>query len=221
MNSNNYKNIIFSSSAAVYGEQKTQPIEESAQLNPQSFYASTKMACENLLEKYSNTTEINSICLRYFNPVGCHDGKVIKENFYKSGNLMSEILKASTENISVLEIYGNDYDTKDGTCERDFIHIQDLVDGHFSALKNIKELSGFSVINLGTGRSCSVLNLINIFKKENDVDFKLKYLKRRSGDISSSFADVKKAKNILNWQSKYSLEDMCKDAWYPIKNEIN
>ena len=134
---------------------------------------------------------------------------------------MSEILKASTENISVLKIYGNDYDTEDGTCERDFIHIQDLVDGHFSALENIKELSGFSVINLGTGKSCSVLNLINIFKKENDVDFKLKYLKRRSGDISSSFADVKKAKNILNWQSKYSLEDMCKDAWYPIKNEIN
>ena len=211
------KNIIFSSSAAIYGEQEIQPINENAETKPVSNYALTKLESENLINDYASNGIINAISLRYFNPVASHQDHVIYENYTKSNNLMSVILQAATKEIKSLKINGNDYPTDDGTAERDFIHIIDLIDGHFFALDKIGTLENYIEINLGTGVSISVLEMVKVFKKVNKVDFKVDFTSRREGDVSINFAKVDKAKDLLGWQSSHNLEKMCKDAWEAIK----
>ena len=210
---NEIKNIIFSSSAAIYGEQEIQPINEEAQTKPVSNYALTKLESENHIKDYASNGIINAISLRYFNPVASHEDYVIYEDYTKSNNLMSVILQVAKKKIDVLKIYGNDYPTKDGTAERDFIHISDLIDGHFYALDKIGKLENYTEINLGTGVSISVLDMVQTFKKVNKIDFQVEFAARRKGDVSINYAEVDKARDVLGWQSSHNLEKMCKDAW--------
>ena len=216
---NGIKNIIFSSSAAIYGEQEIQPINEEAQTKPVSNYALTKLESENHIKDYASNGIINAISLRYFNPVASHEDYVIHEDYTKSNNLISVILQAANKKIDVLKIYGNDYPTKDGTAERDFIHISDLIDGHFFALDKIGTLENYLEINLGTGKSVSVLEMVKVFKKVNKIDFEIDFAARRKGDVSINYAKVDKARDVLGWQSSHNLEKMCKDAWEAIQND--
>mgnify|MGYP001169530799 CR=1 FL=1 len=213
------KNIIFSSSAAVYGEQETQPINEKAKPNPTSNYALTKFESEKRIKKFASNQSINAVSLRYFNPVASHQDYVICEDYIKSDNLMSVILQAATKKIKSLKIYGNDYPTEDGTAKRDFIHINDLIDGHFFALDKIDSFKNYNEINLGTGIGISVLEMVQTFKKVNNVDFPIEFSARREGDISINYGQVNKAKEVLGWQSNYNLEKMCKDAWEAIQDD--
>jgi UDP-glucose 4-epimerase len=216
---NSIKNIIFSSSAAIYGEQEIQPINEEAQTKPVSNYALTKLESENHIKDYASNGIINAISLRYFNPVASHEDYVIYEDYTKSNNLMSVILQVAKKKIDVLKIYGNDYPTTDGTAERDFIHISDLIDGHFFALEKIGALENYIEINLGTGVSVSVLEMVKAFKKVNKIDFQVDFAARRKGDVSINYAEVYKAREVLGWKSSHNLEKMCKDAWEAIQNE--
>ncbi|MFL2487579.1 MAG: UDP-glucose 4-epimerase GalE [Gammaproteobacteria bacterium] len=211
------KNIIFSSSAAIYGEQEIQPINEEAQTKPVSNYALTKLESEKHIKNYASNGIINAISLRYFNPVASHEDYVIHEDYTKSNNLMSVILQAANKKIDVLKIYGNDYPTKDGTAERDFIHISDLIDGHFCALDKIGKLENYTEINLGTGVSISVLDMVQTFKKVNKIEFQVEFASRRKGDVSINYAEVDKARDVLGWQSSHNLEKMCKDAWEAVQ----
>ena len=213
------KNIIFSSSAAIYGEHEIQPINEEAKTKPVSNYALTKLESENHIKKYAADGIINAISLRYFNPVASHEDYVIYEDYTKSNNLMSVILQAAKKKIDVLKINGNDYPTTDGTAERDFIHISDLIDGHFFALEKIEILENYIEINLGTGKSVSVLEMVEAFKKVNKIDFKVEFAARRKGDVSINYAEVDKAREVLGWQSSHNLEKMCKDAWEAIQDD--
>ena len=214
------QNIIFSSSAAIYGEQKNQPINEKAKPNPISNYALTKFESEKRIKRFVSNGLINAVSLRYFNPVAAHSDYLVYEDYRNSNNLMSMILKAATKEIESLKIYGNDYLTYDGTAERDFIHIQDLINGHFFALDKIGTYNNYHEINLGTGSSVSVLEMVETFKRVNKVKFKIDFANRRKGDVSINYAQVDKAKEFLGWQSSYNLEKMCKDAWEVIQNEL-
>ena len=132
---------------------------------------------------------------------------------------MSVMLQVATKKIKSIKINGNDYPTDDGTAERDFIHISDLIDGHFCALDKIGTLENYIEINLGTGVSISVLEMIQTFKKVNKIDFQVEFTARRKGDVSINYAEVDKAREVLGWQSSHNLEKMCKDAWEAIQNE--
>tara|TARA_B100000963_G_scaffold189429_1_gene164851 strand:- start:142 stop:1149 length:1008 start_codon:yes stop_codon:yes gene_type:complete len=213
------KNIIFSSSAAIYGEQEIQPINENAETKPVSNYALTKLESEIHIKDYASKGIIKAISLRYFNPVASHEDYVIYEDYTKSNNLMSVILQAATKKINSLKINGNDYPTDDGTAERDYIHISDLIDGHFFALDKIGTLKNYIEINLGTGRSVSVLEMVKAFKNVNKIDFQVDFASRRKGDLSINYAEVDKAGDVLGWQSSHNLEKMCKDAWEAIQND--
>lgn len=217
MESNKIKNLIFSSSAAIYGEQEVQPIFENAKAKPVSNYAKTKAECEKQIKDCASKGIVNAISLRYFNPVASHQDHLIYENYTKSNNLLSVILQAATKKIKSVKIYGNDYPTNDGTAERDFIHISDLIDGHFSALDKIDTFESYIEINLGTGASISVLEMVQTFKKVNKIDFQVDFVARRKGDVSINYAQVDKARKFLGWQSSHNLEKMCIDAWEAIQ----
>ncbi len=219
MSIHNIKDIIFSSSASVYGKQELQPIREDASLKPASVYAKTKKAAEELLQNEVLTKEINAISLRYFNPIGSHKDYIIFEDFDKPyPNLMSSIISVAKGINDKVLIYGDDYNTVDGTGERDYIHIFDLIDGHFAALDYLDHIKGYEVFNLGTGKCISVKELIKNFEKINKIKIPYEIVDRRPGDISTCYADPSKAKKELKWTSKYNLNDMCKDSWEPIKD---
>ena len=214
--------IIFSSSAAVYGDQEVQPIAETAVLNPKSIYAQTKKLSEELIEKQAQLDNFKAISLRYFNPIGAHEDYVITDNFEgTNGNIMAMLVRVAIGLEEKLNIYGDDYPTTDGTGERDYIHINDIVDGHFKALERLELIDKYEVYNLGTGSHASVLELIQTL--ENVIGHQIDYriTSRRSGDLARSYADPSKANRELNWEARYNLERMCKDAWEAIKNGIN
>ena len=213
-------NFIFSSSATVYGESKINPITEDASLGSCSTYGSTKLAQELLISDYSRAYSLKSISLRYFNPVGSHDDrKIIEEINNQPNNLMPRILRVAKEIDEKIFIFGNDYPTKDGTGERDYIHITDLVDGHFSALKKISSVkSGHHFFNLGTGFKTSVLNLIETFESVNNIKIPYLITSRRDGDVAICCADPSKANKILDWSAKKSIDDMCRDSWEGVKD---
>tara|TARA_B100000963_G_scaffold281082_1_gene249545 strand:- start:703 stop:1698 length:996 start_codon:yes stop_codon:yes gene_type:complete len=215
----NIKKFIFSSSAAVYGEQEIQPLTEDHIPCPKSVYAETKLECEKIIQENADKGFFKAISLRYFNPIAAHKDLIITEDFGASETIISEIIKVALGKKESLEIFGNDYDTKDGTCERDFIHMQDLINGHISALEMIDNVSSHCVLNLGTGKSTSILSLIKKFKRLTNVSLKFNFSKKRQGDISKNFADVVKVKKFLSWQSRYNLEDMCIDSWKAVQNE--
>jgi len=216
------KRIIFSSSAAVYGDQEIQPIKETVALNPKSVYAKTKKIAEDLIKKQAQRDDFKAISLRYFNPIGAHEDNVISDNFEGDYvNIMSMLIRVATGLEEQLKIFGDDYPTADGTGERDYIHIKDIVDGHFKALDKLELIDEYEVYNLGTGSYASVLELIQTLEQANGVKINYKITSRRSGDLARSYADPSKANAELNWEARYNLETMCKDAWEAIKNGVN
>ena len=222
LQANSIKRIIFSSSAAVYGDQEIQPIKETAALSPKSVYAQTKKLSEELIKEQAQTDKLKAISLRYFNPIGAHEDYVITDAFEGvNGNIMAMLMRVATGLEEKLNIFGDDYPTADGTGERDYIHINDIVDGHFKALEKIESIDEYEVYNLGTGSYASVLELIQTIEKVNGLKIDYKITSRRSGDLARSYADPSKANAELNWEARYNLETMCKDAWEAIKNGVN
>ena len=205
--------FVFSSSATVYGEQES-PLNEGMELkrttNP---YGETKAMSERILMDTANANEGFSVCLlRYFNPVGAHESGLIGEN--PNGipnNLMPYITKVAKKELKKLNIFGDDYNTVDGTGVRDYIHVVDLAKGHVKAIEKLA--SGVEIYNLGTGKGTSVLELVNAFMKVNNVDIPYEIVGRRAGDIATCYADTNKAMSDLGWRAEKDIEDMVRDSW--------
>ena len=213
---NGCRKIIFSSTAAVYGDPNVFPItEDYPSDNGKSPYADTKYQVECMLQEVAkNDSRWKVVILRYFNPLGAHPSGIIGEKLDNNpDNLMPIITKTAIGERKELMIFGNDYDTVDGTGVRDFIHVVDLARGHIAALKNINNIDGYDVFNLGTGKGYSVLETVNTFMKVNGVNVPYIICDRREGDIAVSYCSPKKAEEVLGWKACLSLEDMCRDAW--------
>lgn len=223
MEENNCKNIVFSSSATVYGEQDSPKyIETMKKQAPISPYGKTKDMIEEILtDLYISDNSWNITILRYFNPVGAHQSGLIGENPVGiPNNLMPYVLKVATGELECLTIFGNDYKTFDGTCIRDYIHVVDLAKGHLKALDKIfNQVSSINIYNLGSGNGISVKELVETFEKVNNIKVNHKYGERREGDLPEYFADATKALEELNWKTEKTLEDMCRDSYNFIKKE--
>ena len=215
------KKIIFSSSATIYGEPKTLPIPESHPINAINPYGENKVAVEYILNDLCvHDDQWKATSLRYFNPIGAHPSGILGEIISKkTSNIMPHILNVALKKTSHLDIYGNDYDTKDGTGIRDYIHIMDLVDGHIAALLKLENQKGHNVFNLGTGRGVSVLELIEVFSKVTDQEIPYQFIEKRKGDLSESYADPSKAERELKWKAEKGLIEMCEDAFRWVCNE--
>ena len=209
-------NLIFSSSATVYGTPEFIPITEECPkgicTNP---YGWTKSMIEQILLDMQNADKSwNVVILRYFNPIGAHPSGIIGEN--PNGipnNLMPYITQVASGKREKLFVYGNDFDTHDGTGVRDYIHVVDLANGHVCALNAIKNNCGADIFNLGTGHGYSVLDVVKTFEKVNGIKIPYEIVARRAGDIAMCYASPDKANSVLGWSAKYSLEDMCRDSW--------
>ena len=219
MNEFNVKKMVFSSSATVYGSQDVLPIKETASLSTTNPYGSTKLFIEYILDDiFTSDNEWSIVKLRYFNPVGAHKSGLIGED--PNGipnNLMPYISKVANKELPYLNVFGNDYNTKDGTGVRDYIHVVDLALGHLKAILYVNNNKGSIAINLGTGNGYSVLEMVNAYKNMNNVDVPYKIAPRRDGDIAECYADPTRAKELLNWETKLTLEDMVKSAYEFIK----
>ncbi len=217
----NCKNLVFSSSATVYGKPETLPIKESSPLSATNPYGETKLVIETILKDlYKSDNEWNIVILRYFNPVGAHESGLIGEN--PNGipnNLMPYIVKVATKEYDHLNIFGNDYSTVDGTGVRDYIHVVDLAQGHVKAIEYINKNCGLDVINLGTGKGYSVLEMVKAFEEANDINVPYEIQERRPGDIDACYADVSYANEKLGFVAHKDLKDMCKDAYNYIKKQ--
>ena len=224
MRKHGVKNIIFSSSATVYGDPAQIPITEECPkgqcTNP---YGWTKSMLEQILTDMQKADpEWNVILLRYFNPIGAHPSGTMGEN--PSGipnNLMPYITQVAVGKLKELSVFGNEYDTPDGTGVRDYIHVMDLASGHVAALKKIKEKAGLCIYNLGTGVGYSVLDIVKNFEEANHVKIPYVIKPRRAGDIATCYADASKAKRELGWEAKYGIRKMCEDSWRWQKNNPN
>ena len=222
MKENEIKELIFSSSASIYGQSDIQPITEQAEIKPVSVYAKTKAAAEELIIESSLNSDLKAISLRYFNPLGAHQDLLIFENpMTDFGNIMPKLLRVFLDIDSIFSIFGNDYDTRDGTGERDYLHISDLIDGHFLALSFLKNISNYDVFNLGTGKGITVLELLKAFEDASNKDINTEVKDRRLGDVDSCYSDPSKSNKILGWSAKKSLFDMCNDSIESIKKNIN
>ncbi len=219
---NNCKNIIFSSSASVYGCSEVVPVTEDAPKGIcTSPYGRTKSIIEDiLLDLHAADLQINDpqpwnvVLLRYFNPIGAHpSGLIGEEPNGIPNNLMPYITQVAIGKLEKLHVFGDDYDTPDGTAVRDYIHVVDLAKGHVKALQCIVENRGVAIYNLGTGKGTSVLELVKAFEKANDIDLPYVVDGRRPGDIPSLYADPSKANKELGWKTELSIEDMCRDSW--------
>ncbi len=214
------KNLIFSSSATVYGDSYHSPLKENLKTNPVNPYGNTKSDIEKLIIDYSlSNMNFSSIILRYFNPIGAHKSGFLSDNPKgEPQNLMPIILEAVNGNE--LKVYGKNYPTKDGTCIRDYIHVLDLAECHILCLKYLKKNKGYEIFNVGLGRGLSVLNLIKTFETSNKIKLNYKFSKRRKGDVAISFACNKKIKSKLGWNPKYTYKDMCIDSWNTRKSTL-
>ena len=220
MNEYNVKNMVFSSSATVYGNPKSLPIKEDFEVNHATNpYGETKIIIERILnDLYVSDNSWNIALLRYFNPIGAHTSGLIGENPNDiPNNLMPYIVKVATGELKELSVFGNDYDTVDGTGVRDYIHVVDLAKGHIKALEWVLNDNGIDAFNLGTGNGYSVLELVEAFKKYNNVDVPYKIVGRRDGDIASCYADASKAKEVLGWSSEKTIKNMVIDSYNYVK----
>ena len=214
----NHCAFIFSSSCAVYGQAKNLPITENMEIkNAESPYGNTKQICEEILEESSAAYDLKSIALRYFNPIGAHTtGKIGELPLGVPQNLVPFITQSAAGIRGPLNVYGDDYPTPDGTAIRDYIHVVDLAQAHIMSLErllNNRNASPMEIFNIGTGRGSSVLEVIKAFEKASGEKLNYKIVGRRKGDITSAYADTTRAKEILKWESKKTLEDALKDAW--------
>lgn len=215
------KSFVFSSSATVYGEENDIPYVETMRRgscsNP---YGWTKYMMEQILEDAAKADDkLSVVLLRYFNPIGAHEsGKIGEDPQGIPNNLMPYIAQVAVGRRDHLTIFGNDYNTKDGTCRRDYIHVMDLANGHLKAVEYAAGNKGVSVFNLGTGQPYSVLEIVNAFEKANGIEIKYEFGPRRDGDLPEFWANADKAEKILNWKTTKTLEDMCRDTWNWQKN---
>ena len=208
------KNIIFSSSATVYGKPKYLPYDEEHPTNPVNPYGRTKLIIENIINDWTKIDKKRKgTILRYFNPVGAHEsGQIGEEPMGVPNNLMPYIAQVANGRRSHLNIFGNDYDTSDGTGERDYIHVVDLALAHINAL-NQDKLDRFEVLNIGRGEGTSVFELLKKFEETSGVPIKFKYLPRRDGDLAAFWANTSKANDKMSWQAQRNIKDICEDAW--------
>ena len=217
-------NIIFSSSATVYGEENPVPYTEEMKrgtcTNP---YGWTKVMMEQILEDAANANkELSVVLLRYFNPIGAHpSGKIGEDPQGIPNNLMPYVSQVAVGRRECLTIFGNDYPTPDGTCRRDYIHVVDLAKGHVKAINYVFGNKGTEIFNLGTGTPYSVTEIVDTFEKVNDIKINHVYGDRRAGDLPESYANADKALNILGWKTEKTLADMCRDSWNWQKNNPN
>ena len=224
MRAHNVKHIVFSSSATVYGAENESPLYETNKkgtcTNP---YGWTKWMIEQiLLDTAKADPELSVVILRYFNPIGAHPSGVIGEDPKGvPNNLMPYISQTAIGKRDHLTIFGNDYPTPDGTCLRDYIHVMDLADGHVKAVEYAMSRKGTDIINLGTGHPYSVLDIVHAFEKANDLKVKYEIGPRRAGDLAICYSNADKAKKVLGWEAKRSLEDMCRDSWNWQKHNPN
>jgi len=209
------KNIVFSSSATVYGDPATLPIKEDFPLSATNPYGRTKLMIEEILgDLYKSDKSWNIALLRYFNPVGAHEsGQIGEDPNGLPNNLMPYISQVAVGLLPQVSVFGNDYDTSDGTGVRDYIHVRDLALGHIHALPKLAENPGVVIYNLGTGNGFSVLEMVKGFEKASGKQVPYEIIDRRPGDIAACFADPTKARNELGWKAKKSLDDMCRDTW--------
>ena len=215
----NVNNLIFSSSATVYGEDAEIPYMEEMKLgNPSSPYGATKLMIERIISDHAKAhPHFKAVILRYFNPIGAHPSGLIGEDPKGiPNNLLPFILQVASGRRESLKIFGKDYPTEDGTCKRDYIHIVDLADGHLSALNWLEKQSNFSgteIFNLGTGKATSVLEIIHTFENQTGIKIKYEFTKRRAGDLPEFWADNSKALKVLRWNPNSSLKEMMIDSW--------
>ena len=214
MKKHSVKKLIFSSSATVYGTPKTVPIKEDADLSVTNPYGRTKLMIEDILrDLYIAQNDWSIVLLRYFNPIGADKSGQIGENPKGiPNNLIPYITQVAVGKLEYLKVFGNDYDTPDGTGVRDYIHVVDLAKGHVKA-KKCFEKPGISVYNLGTGKGYSVLEIVHIFEKVCGKKIPYKIVERRPGDIASCYADATKAYQELGWKAEYGIHDMCEDSF--------
>jgi UDP-glucose 4-epimerase len=215
--------FIFSSSCSVYGNIEELPVHEETQLHPISPYGNTKHAGEQIVKDFTNSYPgVKAVILRYFNPVGAHiSGNIGEVPFQRPANLVPVITQTAIGKMKETIIFGNDYNTRDGTCIRDYVHVSDIARAHIEALSFLEgksNISHGSVINLGTGAGVSVMEMIKAFEKVSNVKLNYRIGARREGDVAAIYSDITKAKNLLGWTPEYSLEDMMLSAW---KWELN
>ena len=208
------KKIIFSSSATVYGDPEKLPLDENCKLSTTNPYGSTKLMMEMIMQDlYKSDNEWNVILLRYFNPVGAHEsGRIGEDPKGIPNNLMPYVAQVASGKLSCINVFGNDYDTPDGTGVRDYIHVVDLANGHVAAIEQCRQ-SGVHIYNLGTGHGYSVLDMIKAFEKACGKELPYKICERRSGDIAACYACPDKAKAELKWEAKFGIEEMCATQW--------
>ena len=216
MEAHGVRQLIFSSSATVYGRHAALPYREDAETGPcTNPYGWTKLFIEQILRDYVTAhPDFSAVLLRYFNPVGAHESGLMGEDPRDiPNNLMPYIARVAVGTLPYLNVFGNDYPTPDGTGVRDYIHVTDLATGHMAALDYAASHTGVEVFNLGTGTGYSVLDMVHAFSRACGRDIPYRIAPRRSGDIAACYADVTKAKEILGWRAKLDIDDMCRSAW--------
>jgi len=217
MRKHNVKNIVFSSSATVYGDPVSLPLrEDMATGQPTNPYGMSKLMVETILtDLYQSDEAWNIVLLRYFNPVGAHpSGQIGEDPNGIPNNLMPYISQVASGKLEQLAVFGDDYDTPDGTGVRDYIHVEDLANGHLKAIERLDLNMGLDIYNLGTGQGYSVLEMIKAFEKACGKSINYKIAPRRSGDVAACYADPTKAATELNWNAQKTLENMCENAWH-------
>ena len=217
------KKLVFSSSATVYGPNNPHPYkEEMPAIQSSSPYGWTKVMIERILTDYCTAhSDFSAVLLRYFNPIGAHESGLLGDD--PNGipnNLMPYIGRVAAGQLEKLTVFGGDYDTPDGTCQRDYLHVVDLAVGHLKALEYAACHQGAEAINLGTGNGISVLELVNAFQKVNGIELPYVIGPRRDGDLPAFWADATKAKELLGWEAKYGVEEMCKSSWEFAKRSV-
>ena len=214
MAAHNVKKLVFSSSATVYGD-NVSPLNETMPTSATNPYGQTKLMVEHILfDLAKSDSEWSIACLRYFNPIGAHESGLIGEN--PNGipnNLLPYVAQVAVGRLAQLQVFGNDYDTVDGTGVRDYIHVVDLAQGHVKALQNLDKISGCKAINLGTGNGTSVLEIVNTFKEISGQDIPYKIVPRRAGDLATVYADATIANELLGWEATRNLHTMISDTW--------
>lgn len=215
MAKHNVKKLVFSSSATVYGENNVSPLDESMPTSAINPYGQTKLMVENILfDLAKSDSEWSIACLRYFNPIGAHDSGLIGE--HPNGipnNLLPYVAQVAVGRLAQLQVFGDDYDTVDGTGVRDYIHVVDLALGHVKALQKLDDIEGCQPINIGTGNGTSVLEIVNTFKDISGKDIPYTIVPRRAGDIATVYADASVANNLLDWKATRDLTEMITDTW--------
>ncbi len=215
MKEHNVHNIVFSSSATVYGIPEQVPLTETMHTGCTNPYGWTKWMIEQILrDACVADKDLSAVLLRYFNPIGAHEsGKIGEDPTGIPNNLLPYITQVAIGKLPKLSVYGNDYPTKDGTGVRDYIHVVDLAKGHVKAIEYAQKNTGSEVFNLGTGTGYSVLDIVNAFEEVNGIKIPYTIVDRRPGDVAECYADPQKAKNVLGWVAEKDLQTMCRDAW--------